>query len=157
MTNSTRFMMLLWAAVFILLILLMTGCTTDTSVVDIVWPTPVPPAAELYLEKDVPSVKGWTTLAIVKGARAEMNLKHKLDMAVYGIAIESTNLTIKASETAQDNIVGLLAALGMGGSAFLPVALKRKPAGCVSKEDHEKEVIKAGKMAPSEFKKTLSA
>jgi hypothetical protein len=123
----------------ILLVVMLCGCAS-ASPIDLITPTIVPPLAE-QLGYNIPDVKGVTTVGIVKGFLEVEKLKlQTLDA--------SAHMTLKATQTAVDGLLGVLATLGLVGTGVgVPVALRRLPKGAVSKGDYEK----AGKMSPEEF------
>jgi len=118
------------------------GCASATPL-DWVWPAPVPLGVTNYVEHPVLSFKGITTLSILKATQREIEFKHQLNEFEYQIASNATSVTIKASERARDGFVGLLATIGLGGTAALPLALKRVPKGAVKQEDHDRAVKEA--------------
>ena len=134
----------------LLSVLLVSGCATAGTPLDLIWPTVVPPMVENYLEHDVLSLGRVTTLAILRGAKQEVELKHMLNELEYTGASQSVKFTIQATESIQGDIMVGLAALGLGSAGIgIPVARKMKRKGDFSPDEYEK----AGKMEPKEFDK----
>lgn len=90
-------------------------------------PTVVPPMTE-ELGYHVPNFRGVTVVGLVSGAYKLEEKKFEL----WGFSVEST---LKATLEARDGLLNLLTVLGVGGTAALPLALKRPPQGYVKKED----------------------
>lgn len=110
---------------------------------EMITPTVVPPMTDA-LDYSVPNWGGVTTTGLVRGSyELELN---KLKLWKY-----SVDATLQATEGIRVGLVDLLAVLGLGGTAALPLALRSVPKTAVKKEDHLAEVEKAGKMAPEDF------
>jgi len=90
-------------------------------------PTIVPPMTE-ELGYEVPSIKGITLVGLVQGA---YTLEQK-KMELWGYSVQST---LKATVEARDGLLNLLTVLGLGGTAALPLALKRPPKGYVPERE----------------------
>lgn len=127
--------------------------TTSTSPIDFMIPTPVPLGMEQVLDHEVPNIKGFTSLGILKGARQEMMIKMKIDAALYNIAMEQSNLFIQAGDSAANNVLGFLAAAGLGaGPVGFLAGAKRKRQGDLSPEEHQVAIQKAKLDAIAETK-----
>lgn len=102
--------------------------STSTNPIDFIIPTPVPLGMENVLDHKVPSIKGITSLAIVKSEKQEMIFKMKVDAALYNIAMEQSNLFISAGDETANNLLGFLAAAGLGAGplGFLVGAKKKR-------------------------------
>jgi hypothetical protein len=124
-----------WFASIVLFIT--AGCALIT-------PTIVPPLTNA-LGFNVPNIKGVTTVGIVKGALVVEREKLKVFDSM-------AHLTLTATEDAKNGIIDVVAMLGLGGSALLPMALRKVPSGAVSKDEHERRVQEAGLMNPDDFK-----
>lgn len=122
-----------------IIVVALCGCAS-ASPIDLITPTIVPPLAK-QLGYDIPDIKGVTTVGIVKGFLEVEKLRL--------MALDSSaSLTLKATQTAVDGLLGLLATVGLVGAGVgVPVALRRLPKGAVNRDDYEK----AGKMQPEEF------
>ena len=114
--------------VILIPLLFLTGCAS-ASLVDMITPTIVPPLSE-QLGYNIPDCKGITTVGIVKGCLEVERLRL--------VALDSSaSVTLKATETAVDGFLALLASLGLIGTGVgVPVALRRLPKGAVSREEY---------------------
>ena len=135
----------------LLSVLFVSGCATAGTPLDLIWPTIVPPMVENYLEHDVPSLGRVTTLAILRGAQQEIELKHMLNELEYTGASQSVKYVVQATESMQGDVLAGLAAIGLGSAGIgIPVARRMKRKGDYTKEEWEK----AGQTDPEQFKKT---
>ena len=128
---------------YMLPILMIAGCAS-ASPIDFIIPTIVPPMSE-QLGYDIPDLGGVTSVGIVK---SYLEVERVKLMALDS----SAHITLKATESVVDGLLGLLASLGIGTAGIgIPVALRRLPRGAVCREDHDHAVHEAGKMSPEEF------
>jgi len=104
-------------------------------------PTIVPPMTE-ELGYAVPNLYGVTVTGLVEGS-------YKLEVQKLKLWKYSVDATLQATEGIRSGLVELAALVGLGGTAALPMALKRLPSGAVKKEDYEE----AGRMSPEDFEK----
>lgn len=100
----------------------MAGCRSITPVV-------VPPVTE-ELGYEVLNYKGVTTIGILETTIKFETLKLKGWSAMADVSIE-------LSDTARKGTMDLLTLLGLGGTAALPLALKKLPKGAVRKDEKE--------------------
>lgn len=136
-------------ALFIVLYIFVAGTVTILSGCKSMTPTRKPPLVE-KIGYEIPDFKGWTTVGI--------------NEAIYNIELEKIKLLAAMIETV--NAPALAAreqaidwfniALSGGMLGGIPLALRRLPRGAVKKEDHEREVTKAGLQDPEEFKQMLT-
>ena len=106
----------------------------------LVTPTTVPPLTET-LGYHVPNYKGVTTVGLVKGTL-------EVERARLMTFDKMATISLQATEQVKTGIMDILALVGMGGTALIPLALKKVPRGAVSKAEHERLVKKALKMNP---------
>ena len=133
--------------------LLLAGCASAGTPLDLIWPTIVPPAVESYLEHDLISIGSITTLSILRTAQQEVEVKHLLNEMEYTGASASIGFAIQATESTQEGVLAGAATLGLIGTpaAFL-VGAKRKRKGDFTPDQMEVERQKVGNMQPDEFR-----
>ena len=100
--------------VFSVILLILAGCA-------IITPTIVPPLSD-ELGFNVPNIKGVTTVGIIKGTLV-------VEQARLRAFDEMATLTLKATDEVKTGIIDIVAMLGLGGTAMLPMAMKRIPPG----------------------------
>ena len=108
----------------ILVSVLMTGCASDSTPLDYVWPTAVPPMAEDLTGIDCPSVQilgiDVTTTGVLHGYKKRI----ELESMKFGLATKSINWTLESAAATREGVLGLLAAIGLGG---IPIAHRMQP------------------------------
>ena len=98
---------------------ILAGCALIT-------PTIVPPLTT-KLGYSVPNIKGVTTVGLVKGAL-------KVEQERLRVFDSMATLTLEATEKAKNEIIDIVAMLGLGGTATLPWALRKVPKGYKKEE-----------------------
>lgn len=102
------------------LAILLVGCRSLT-------PTVVPPLTK-ELGFSVPNVKGITTMGMID---ASYNYQvEKMKLWKY-----SVDYTLEATERGRQGVLDIMTMIGLGGTAALPVALRKLPKGAVMKDD----------------------
>ena len=97
--------------------LVVTGCASW----DAVTPTYVPQKVRQAAEGDIHTWHGFTTLGMLSTEVELLKIKHKFVLASAGLILDT-------SRTVQQNILALLAVLGVGGAAVgIPVAHRMPP------------------------------
>ena len=114
--------------------------TTNSGPIDFIIPTKVPIGMQEVLDHDLPNYKGITTLGILKGAKQEMIFKAKLDAFMFNMAMEQADFFIEAGDKAATNVLGVLAAAGLGAGpiGFLAGARKKRPGDLTPEEAEAK-------------------
>lgn len=113
-------------ALLILITLIITGCAS-AGPIDMITPTIVPPLSE-ELGFDIPDLFGVTTVGIVMGTLE----KEKLRLMALD---KSASMTLAATNEVKGGVMDIIALLGLGGTAMLPVAAKKLPKGAKWESD----------------------
>lgn len=158
--------------IMLILTSLLSGCMADGTPLDLIWPTKTSKILETYNQEiaqvgtnyvkvgSTPSIKflglDLTTVSIQDGAMQAAKFKKQLDDVHYATGLAEAYTYNSASRATQQGILGALAASGIVGAPLLyKLGLRKTRPGDISKEEHQRAVVKAGLQQPSEFKKTI--